>query len=150
MPDIFIKPCDKGEYQLHVTVLFYNCTNKYSKVAYFIRQCLKHMRPCLAATLSKAEEFCVCLQINKYVLSEILNHSRLRHPHIVKLREVITLTQFKKTDIYPSIPFFTQLQVTSFTSILKTRNVSKSQGTTSSLSATSAWSFDHLFLAIMM
>ena len=30
----------------------------------------------------------MALQINKYVLSEILNHSRLRHPHIVNFKEV--------------------------------------------------------------
>jgi serine/threonine-protein kinase SRK2 len=33
-------------------------------------------------------------KINKYVLSEILNHSRLRHPHIVNFREVFLTPKY--------------------------------------------------------
>ena len=87
-----------------------------------------------SALYSKQDWRHVLVQINKYVLNEILNHSRLRHPHIVNFREVST-----------SLPRHTLLHPIAFILIeqhIRSRGIfSKSQARKSHCQSIQAFSF---------
>jgi serine/threonine-protein kinase SRK2 len=70
-------------------------TNLRYAATWMKRSAVPHAPPCLSPTptLSPTTQFLKRGAINKYTEAEILNHSLLRHPHVIQFKEVFLASE---------------------------------------------------------